>query len=151
MLRREFVNLIEQNMLIMDWLGDKMKHPGDTAGFRGCSRTQLKLLVRLNIGGRARLKDIARREGIPIANLCAAFRKLESDGLVAREIDDDDRRNTWYSVSNDGAGIANSAMEVMRGRVSDFFAMIGREDGEKLVGALRQINKILNGIKSRHI
>ncbi|MDR3208375.1 MAG: MarR family transcriptional regulator [Rickettsiales bacterium] len=133
--------------MIIDWLRDNLRRNGEDESFKKYSRPQLKILVRLNTAGRARLKDIARREGIPSANLCAAFRKLESNGLILREVDAADRRNTWYSVSKAGAATAREAIKSLHRRVSDFFEKISREDGEKLVGALRQINEILNGIK----
>ncbi|MBO8424866.1 MAG: MarR family transcriptional regulator, partial [Proteobacteria bacterium] len=101
------------------------------------------ILVRLHIGGPALLKEIARREMVTTPNLCAAFRKLERDGLVSRKIDENDRRNTWYSVTDAGAKLAAQAMDVMRSAIDNLFANISRADEIALTNAMKTINNIL--------
>ena len=75
MVRKEFVRLLEDDILLFDKLAGRL-HNESRQGV-DIPRQQLTVLVRLSIGGHARLKDIARREGITTPNLCAAFRKLE--------------------------------------------------------------------------
>lgn len=141
MAHKEFVKLFESNILLFDKLSDRLKR-GPSA-LSGYPRQQLSILVRLHIGGPALLKEIARREMVTTPNLCAAFRKLERDGLVLRRIDDTDRRNTWYSVTKKGEQIADQAMDLMRGAIDKLFAGISREDEVALTGAMKTINKIL--------
>ena len=141
MARKEFVKLFESNILLFDKLSDKLKRSPDI--FSGFPRQQLSILVRLHIGGPALLKDIARREMVTAPNLCAAFRKLERDGLVLRRIDESDRRNTWYSVTSAGEKIATLAMEAMRNAIDKLFSGISREDENALTGAMKTINNIL--------
>ena len=130
MAHKEFVKLFEQNILLFDKLSDKLKrNPSVLSGF---PRQQLSILVRLHIGGPALLKDIARREMVTAPNLCAAFRKLERDGLVLRKIDDNDRRNTWYSVTKTGEKIATQAIENMRNTIEKLFGILSRADEEAL-------------------
>ena len=141
MARKEFVKLFEQNVLLFDRLSDKLKRaPAFLAGF---PRQQLSVLVRLHLGGPDLLKEIARREMLTAPNLCAVFRKLERDGLVLRKIDEKDRRNTWYSVTEVGEKVATQAMDVMRNAIEDLFAGISREDEMALTGAMKTINSIL--------
>ena len=92
MARKEFVRLIEENMTIMDRLMDRVK--SQMIRDVEYTRSQISVLVRLYVGGRALLKDIAYREFTTTPNLCATFKILESRGLVLREIDEHDRRNT---------------------------------------------------------
>lgn len=99
--------------------------------------------MRLYNGGRARLKDIARREGLTTPNLCAVFRKLEAKGLVSRMIDESDRRNTWYSVTSAGADMATGAIEMFRALIAKMFADISRSDEVEMISALKTINSIL--------
>lgn len=141
MARKEFVKILESNIMIMDKLSDKFKR--EPTVLSGYPRQQLSILVRLHIGGPARLKDIARRELVTAPNLCAAFRKLERDGLVLRRIDEDDRRNTWYSVTPAGEKIATKAMETMRAAIEKLFAKLSREDEDALTKSLKTINSIL--------
>lgn len=141
MARKEFIKLLEANILILDKLSDKLKK--EPVMLSKYPRQQLSILVRLHMGGPAKLKDIARREMVTAPNLCAAFRKLERDGLVLRQIDESDRRNTWYSVTDAGKQIASQAMDTMRSAIERLFSKLSRDDEFALTGALKTINSIL--------
>ncbi len=145
MARKEFVKLMEQNIWTLDKIADKLRL--DRVDTTGYPRQQMSILVRLHNGGRAKLKDIARREHVSAPNLCAAFRKLEKDGLVIRTADEDDRRNTWYCVSESGAKLAMRAMELFRTGVEKVFANISREDEMRLTQALRTMQDVLKKVE----
>lgn len=142
MSRKEFIQLLEDNIFILDRLADKLKK--NPALICGYPKQQISVLVRLYIGGRARLKDIARREYVTTPNLCASFRKLEHDGLVVRVVDDKDRRNTWYSCTARGEEVAKTALNALRAAISDLFVNLTRTDEETLTKSLKNINGILN-------
>ena len=145
MARKEFVRLMEENIWTLDKIADKLRLGRvDTTGY---PRQLMSILVRLHNGGRARLKDIARREHVSAPNLCAAFRKLEADGLVLRTIDEDDRRNTWYCVSESGAELARVAMDLFRSGIERVFANVSREDEAHLTQALRTMHEILKKVE----
>jgi DNA-binding MarR family transcriptional regulator len=145
MSRKEFVTLLENNIWTLDRLADKLRL--DRAEATGYPRQLLSILVRLHNGGRAKLKDIARREHISTPNLCAAFRKLEHDGLVVRTTDDEDRRNTWYCVSPRGAELSIRAMELFRDGAEKIFANISKDDEKRLTEALRTLNSVLENVE----
>lgn len=146
--RKEFVRLMEENVMTLNRLGEKLKiEPGVIADY---PRQQLTTLVRLNIGGRAKLKDIARREGITPPNLCATFRKLEKDCLVERTIDENDRRNTWYSVTPRGKEIASRVMEKFREGIEKLFSDIESEDEKRLTAAMKTMNEILTKMEIKN-
>lgn len=145
MARKEFIKLLEANLFILDRLSDRLKK--DPSVLSGYPRQQLSILVRLHIGGPAKLKDIAHREMVTTPNLCAAFRKLERDGLVLRKIDENDRRNTWYSVTQAGERIAVQAMDTMRSMIERLFSKLSRSDEEGLTKALKNINEILTKVE----
>ena len=145
MARKEFVKLMEQNIWTLDKIADKLRL--DRVDTTGYPRQQMSILVRLHNGGRAKLKDIARREHVSAPNLCAAFRKLEKDGLVVRTADEDDRRNTWYCVSESGAELAMRAMELFRTGVEKVFANISREDEMRLTQALHTMQDVLKKVE----
>lgn len=147
--QKEFVNLIEQNMIVLAWLTDRLK-TSNSVFFRH-PRQQLELLVRLHLGGRTRLKDISARECTPASNLCATFRILESKGLVRREIDESDRRNTWYSMTAKGEKLAIETMQLLRVRIMEIFSGLTRADEAKLTGALRTINELVNKMKEESL
>ncbi len=145
MARKEFVRLMEENIWTLDKIADKLRL--DRVDTTGYPRQLMSILVRLHNGGRARLKDIARREHVSAPNLCAAFRKLEADGLVLRTIDEDDRRNTWYCVSESGAELARVAMDLFRSGIERIFANVSREDEARLTDALRTMRNILKKVE----
>lgn len=145
MARKEFVRLLEENIWTLDKIADKLRL--DRVDTTGYPRQLMSILVRLHNGGRARLKDIARREHVSAPNLCAAFRKLEADGLVLRTIDEDDRRNTWYCVSESGAELARVAMDLFRSGIERIFANVSREDEARLTQALRTMHEILKKVE----
>ena len=139
--RKEFIHLMEENVLILDRLAAKLRL--DPSYLSGYPRQQMVVLVRLHMGGRARLKDIAAREGVSAPNLCSAFRKLEQDGLISRDIDSQDRRNVWYSVTPAGAELAARIMENFRTGIERMFAKISRTDEERLTAAMKTMNGVL--------
>ena len=145
MARKEFAVLLEDNIWTMDKLSDRLGLA--RSGQTGYPRQLLSILVRLHNGGRAKLKDIARREHMSTPNLCAAFRKLEHDGLVVRATDDDDRRNTWYCVSPRGVELSLRAMELFRLGVEQMFSGISKEDEKRLTDAMRTLREILNKVE----
>ncbi|MFQ6729595.1 MAG: MarR family winged helix-turn-helix transcriptional regulator [Alphaproteobacteria bacterium] len=145
MARKEFVSLLENNIWTLDRLADKLHL--DRVVMTGYPRQLLSILVRLHNGGRAKLKDIARREHVSTPNLCAAFRKLERDGLVVRTTDDEDRRNTWYNVSPAGAELAIRAMDLFRDGAEKIFANISKDDEKRLTNALRALKEVLNNVE----
>ena len=145
MARKEFVRLMEENVLILDRLADRLRlSPEHVSGY---PRNQMRVLVRLWLGGRARLKDIARRECLSAPNLCASFRKLERDGLVLREADDTDRRNVWYSVTDTGRDLAMQVMENFRFGIDKMFSTLSRTEEANLTAALKTINGILKNME----
>ena len=145
MARKEFVRLIEENMTIMDRLMDRMK--SKMVKHMEYTRSQMSVLVRLYLGGRALLKDIAYREFTTTPNLCATFKILEARGLVLREVDAHDRRNTWYSVTPAGAEVAKTMIAGFENTISEVFAGISRDDEEKLTDAMSTINKVLSNME----
>lgn len=137
---KEFIKLMEENILLFDKMADRLKM--DPTHLSGYPRQQMTVLVRLNLGGRARLKDIARREQVSAPNLCASFRKLERDGLVSRVIDENDRRNTWYAVTPAGVRLADKIMDNFRQGIDSMFSVLSRSDEEQLTAALKVVNTI---------
>ena len=145
MARKEFVRLIEENMTTMDRLMDRVK----SQMIRNVeyTRSQISVLVRLYVGGRALLKDIAYREFTTTPNLCATFKILESRGLVLREVDEHDRRNTWYSVTAAGADVAQKMITDFENIITDVVSNLSRDDENKLVAAMTTINGVLKNME----
>ncbi|MBQ7185512.1 MAG: winged helix-turn-helix transcriptional regulator [Alphaproteobacteria bacterium] len=148
MVRKELVSLLEKNILLFGKLSERI-HRGQIQ-FDEYSRQQVQFLVRLYLGGKTRLKDIAAREFVPTPNLCTAFRKLERDGLVLRVVDESDRRNTWYSVTDAGARVANKFIDMFHDAVAAVFKDINKADEDELIKAFKSINTIFLKMESKN-
>ncbi|MDR1338350.1 MAG: MarR family transcriptional regulator [Rickettsiales bacterium] len=146
--QKEFVRLIEENLHILGRLGDRLKAEHSLSPLY--SGQQLATIMRLHLGGPAKLKDIARREGLTAPNLCATFRKLEAEGMVKRKIDEMDRRNTWYAVTPAGEDVARRAMEKLRAGINAFFHDISRDDEQMLTSALRAMNDVFKRMEKNN-
>lgn len=145
MARKEFFRLFEDSMMVVDRMMDQAK--SKMMQDAEYTRSQITVLVRLFLGGRALLKDIAYREFTTTPNLCATFKKLEARGLVLREVDEHDRRNTWYSVTKKGADLAKNMIAEFEKTVSGLFATLSPEDEERLTEAMSTINSILTNME----
>lgn len=138
---KNFVNLLGENLRILERVAMRLRP--DSSELGGIPRKQIEVLIRLYLGGAARLKDIADREFTPTPNLCATFRKLERDGLIQRTPDEEDRRNVWYSVTDRGAQIAQHVMAVFNATIERAFAKLDKDDRYRMTDALATINEIL--------
>lgn len=145
---RRFVSLIEENMQILDRLSDRVKR--DPSRVIGYTHQQLRILIRLYVLGSTRLKEISKHERIPTPNLCMLFRNLERDGLVVRNVDDGDRRNMWYDLTDEGRKVARSAKEAVCNAIEELFAPMSHQDEEELIKCLKIINNILQKLEVKN-
>ena len=141
MVRKELISLLENNIILFSKLSDRINRA--QIDFGPYSRTQVQLLIRLYLSGRTRLKDLATREFVPASNLCAAFRKMEGDGIVLRAVDENDRRNTWYSVTDKGAKLATQFINMFHNVMATLFKDIDKADEDKLIESFKTMNAIL--------
>ena len=148
MAHKELVSLMWKNILSFAKLSERINR--SQMSFSDYSRTQMQLLIRLYLGGRVRLKDLAAREFVPAPNLCTAFRKMEHDGLVLRVVDEDDRRNTWYSVSERGGRVAAEIIEMLHNAIGSMFTDIDKKDEEELVRSFKSMNEILAKLEAKN-
>ncbi len=148
MARKEFISLMEENGLILERLLARIhQYPSQTLGY---SRQQLIVLVDLSISGKSKLKEIAHRQCMPTPNLCIMFRKLEAEGLVARTVEDSDRRNTWYSLTNKGNKIANQFRESVFDMIESVCHGLTSDEEKKLTKCLTDINNILKRVEEQN-
>ena len=148
MARKEFIRLMEENGLILERLLARIhQYPSQTIGY---SRQQLMVLVDLSVSGRAKLKEIAHHQCMPTPNLCIMFRKLEAEGLVARTVDEEDRRNTWYSVTAKGRKVANQFRESVFDMIESFCNGLTSDEEKKLTKCFGDINTILKRVEEQN-
>ena len=140
MVRKELVGLFQKNVLLFAKLSERINR--NLIDFGEYSKAQVHLLIRLYLGGRIRLKDLAQREFVSAPNLCAGLKKMEAKGLVLRTEDENDRRNMWYCVTDEGRHVAVRFIGMLNKAIETIFKDIDKEDEQELVRSLKSIHEI---------
>ncbi len=104
------------------------------------------LLVDLKEIGRSKLKDIALKTGYSPQNLCMLYNGLEKEGLIARQVDDFDRRNTYYFLTSEGERAVEESEKIVLRLVVKMFSSLSDDDLVSLKNSLETLNNIMEKI-----
>lgn len=96
--------------------------------------------------GKARLKDIALQTGHSTQNLCSLYNGLVKEGLVGREIDKNDRRNTYYFLTGKGEKTLDENQSKARNVISATFSKLSEKELNELKSCLENINRIIEKV-----
>ena len=73
MLKKEFFDLMRENILLVDWL---IGYTSNNINFEGYSKQYFRVLVLSSMIGKTTLKDFSKHTEIPTSNLCKIFKYL---------------------------------------------------------------------------
>lgn len=104
------------------------------------------LLDDLKEAGKAKLKDIAAKTGYSPQNLCILYNGLEKDGLIAREVDSADRRNTYYFLTDKGLQTLEKNKSKARDAIKELFGRLSDNDLTELKKSLEKVNNIIEKV-----
>ena len=104
------------------------------------------LLDYLKEAGNAKLKDIAAKTGYSPQNLCILYNGLEKDGLIAREVDSTDRRNTYYFLTDKGLQTLEKNKSKARDAIKELFGRLSDNDLTELKKSLEKVNNIIEKV-----
>lgn len=104
------------------------------------------LLNDLKEAGKAKLKDIAAKTGYSPQNLCILYNGLEKDGLIAREVDSTDRRNTYYFLTDKGLQTLEKNKSKARDAIKELFGRLSDNDLTELKKSLEKVNNIIEKV-----
>ncbi len=107
---------------------------------------QTCLLRDLKDIGRAKLKDIALKTGYSPQNLCMLYNGLEKEGLIARQVDETDRRNTYYFLTDEGMKVVEESEKIVLRLVVQMFSGLSEDDLINLKNSMKTLNNILEKI-----
>ena len=141
MTHNEVTGLMAENMRLISRLSSRLQPIFEETS--RASRQQMSVLVRLYLSGKIKLKDFAAREVISTANLCSVFRKLESEKLVVRSIDENDHRDTWYEVTKSGKVMAEKMLDKFMSALESLCKVLPEEDKDTLAQTVKTTNTIL--------
>mgnify|MGYP000160020842 FL=1 len=104
------------------------------------------MLDDLKEAGKAKLKDIAAKTGYSPQNLCILYNGLEKDGLIAREVDSTDRRNTYYFLTDKGLQTLEKNKSKARDAIKELFGRLSDNDLTELKKSLEKVNNIIEKV-----
>ncbi len=96
--------------------------------------------------GKAKLKDIAQRTGHSPQNLCMLYNNFEKEGLVHREVDRSNRRNTYYFLTDKGKKMVEEHKKSARKAMKDFFSLLSDDELEEFKNSLEKTNKLMEKV-----
>ncbi|MDR0407362.1 MAG: MarR family transcriptional regulator [Campylobacteraceae bacterium] len=137
--RKIVAELMMKNHNMMHKLAEKMNVMYE----KKYSRHKIFALIWLSKLGKKRLKDIAEHIGMSSSSLCVAFSELEKEGLVLREIDKSDRRNTYYFLSKEGKVVIANILEEIKAIILRILEPLKEDEIKEIAEALSVINEIL--------
>jgi MarR family 2-MHQ and catechol resistance regulon transcriptional repressor len=109
----------------------------------GATTPQMVALIDLAVLGKSRLKDMAERTGSSSQSLCIMYNNLEKEGYILRETDPNDRRNTFYSISENGMAFLMDYVEKTKVVVLKTFEKLSDKEAEELGNSLKKANEII--------
>ena len=109
----------------------------------GITPSQLSALATLDRRGPLALRDLAAAERITSSTLTRIVAALESEGLIARITDPQDRRCNLVSVTPAGAELLTSARDKGTRLLADRLAALSAHDAELLASALPVLEALL--------
>lgn len=96
--------------------------------------------------GKAKLKDIAQRTGHSPQNLCMLYNSFEKEGLISREIDPTNRRNTYYFLTPKGRKTVNDNKKAARQVIKELFSRLSDNELDELQISLEKTNALIEKV-----
>jgi DNA-binding MarR family transcriptional regulator len=130
-----WTELLRAHDLLADRLDAAVRAAGDL------SLAEFELLLRLEkAGGQMRMGEVAESLILSKSGATRLVAKLESLGLVRREIPSDNRRSTLALLTEEGAARLGSAAPVFEATLaSAFVAPLSNEEMERLSATLQKL------------
>lgn len=135
--RKAIIEVFEKTHTIMHKLAEEMKVD------EKYSHVKSRTLLWLDRNGKKKLKDIAAQTGMSTSSLCVMFNEMEKESLVLREIDKNDRRNTYYSLSENGKIAAAEIEGEIKEAIVKIFEPLSESEMADIIKSFGTINKIL--------
>ena len=106
----------------------------------GLTNGQFSLLMSLNRPRPPAIAPVAQLLGMNRTTLTAALKPLERDGLVAIEVDPEDRRSRLLRLTEAGHAVLSRAVPVWRRTHAEVRAALGGGGSDALRSALRALS-----------
>lgn len=90
------------------------------------------------------LKNLSRDLYVSTSSLCILLNKLVEKGYVYREEDSNDRRNTFYGITEKGDKVLFEEIEVFVGIINKKVEKLNENDRQVLLESMTNVKHIIN-------
>lgn len=105
----------------------------------GLTKSQLALLLSLSEHPGCRVQDTAKRLELTAPTISIGVRRLESMGLVLRDVDPDDQRAVCLYLSPQGRRIASKARALRAAKAEKMLASLTEEERQSFLSMLEKV------------
>lgn len=110
------------------------------------SSTAAAVLTTLGRQGPSRVTDLARSEGVSQPAMSQLVNRLESDGLVARATDSEDRRGVLVEVSERGRGVIQARRAQRAEILGAALERLDADDQQAIAAALPALGRLVDAV-----
>lgn len=107
------------------------------------TQQQFRTLLYLEEIGKCPLKLLSKQIQVSTSSLCIMLNKLVDEGLVYREIDQEDRRNTFYELTTKGTDILKEEKILRTNKLEELIDRVPEEQRGELLECLTKARTIL--------
>ncbi|WP_032123561.1 MarR family winged helix-turn-helix transcriptional regulator [Clostridium amazonitimonense] len=115
----------------------------------GITEQRFRTLARLQENGKSTLKKLSSDMHVSNSSICIMLNKMVEDDLVTRESDEKDRRNTLYSLTNEGEKFLKEQREKRFEQVQEALDKLTEKQKQTLVDSLTNLKDIITIINSQ--
>ncbi|ENK0838151.1 MarR family transcriptional regulator [Clostridium botulinum] len=90
------------------------------------------------------LKKLSTYICVSTSSLCIMLTRMMEEELVYREVDERDRRNTFYSLTEKGINLIDKEIKGKVDNIEEKIMNLSLEQKEKLYGAIKDIEEIID-------
>ncbi|MCY6484908.1 MarR family transcriptional regulator [Clostridium aestuarii] len=107
---------------------------------------QFATLMTIKQLSKTSLKELSKEIKVSKSSLCIMMNKMVDEGYVERQIDTEDRRNTFYELSSKGYELVEVEIDKRINKLSERIDKLSEERKEKFYECLVEIEQILEEI-----
>lgn len=100
-----------------------------------------------NHGGAAHPKELSEEFMISSARMAVLLNQLEDKGLILRQHDSDDNRQTIVQITEKGIEFFESCNEQIISFIAKIFEEIGEDDARELIRINRKMMNVVDGYR----
>lgn len=105
---------------------------------------QFRLVMLLNSRGKIKLKELSQMADISNSSICIMLNKMVDDGLVERETDTVDRRDTYYYLTDKGINLIEIEKEKRINKINLLIdSKLDQQDKEELLKSIIDMRTIV--------